>query len=463
MINKKLLVSMICPIQTRSGYGERSRDLARAILKSGKYDLKIWPINWGNTPYIGLNPEDPSDKEILDCILRVPQLPTQPDIHIHVSVPNEFQPIGKYNIGFTAGIETDHVDPSWLDGANRMQLLVVSSEYGKKGFTETIYNGRDDRTGQNMELKLTTPVSVLFEGADLTKFNSKPIDSPELSAELNLIQEDFNYLFCGHWLQGDLGQDRKDVGMLIKTFFEAFKDKKKRPGLILKTSGAGNSITDKKIILDKIDQIRKTCDPKSDLPNVYLLHGDLTRDEMNSLYNHSKVKAHISFTKGEGFGRPLLEASLSAKPILVPKFSGHVDFLEHVVWLPGHVTPIHPSAQWKGVLNEGTNWYTVDYGMAAGLMREVFDNYKNYSDLGKRQAYKSKTDFSLDKMTAELESILETASNTIPKPVQLVLPKLKKITIPKVESATEPEIQEFKPIEHKPLESPVQESKPKIT
>ena len=63
------------------------------------------------------------------------------------------------------------------------------------------------------------------------------------------------------------------------------------------------------------------------MPNVYLLHGDLTDKELNSLYNHNKVKVHITFTKGEGFGRPLLEASLTGKPIIAPGWSGHMDFL----------------------------------------------------------------------------------------------------------------------------------------
>ena len=49
--------------------------------------------------------------------------------------------------------------------------------------------------------------------------------------------------------------------------------------------------------------------------------------EMNSIYNHSKVKAMVSLTKGEGFGRPLLEFSLSQKPLIVSGWSGHMDFL----------------------------------------------------------------------------------------------------------------------------------------
>lgn len=287
------------------------------------------------------------------------------------------------------------------------------------------------------ELKLTVPVDVLFEGLDIETFFKTDDIEKSIDDELKQIPEDWAFLFCGHWLNGDLGQDRKDVGMLIKTFFEAFKNKKKKPALLLKTSGGGMSVTDRKNILDKVDAIRKTCDPKDDLPNVYLLHGNLSRKEMNSLYNHPKVKAHVTFTKGEGYGRPLLEASVSAKPIIVTQHSGYLDFLEFVVWIPGKLTPIHPSAQWQGVLNTGTNWFTADYGMAGGLMRDVFENYKKYTDLGKRQAYKSRTEFTLEKMSDKLLAILDDAANKIPKPVQLKLPQLKKIELPKLKKVEE--------------------------
>ena len=53
----------------------------------------------------------------------------------------------------------------------------------------------------------------------------------------------------------------------------------------------------------------------SNFPNIYILDGDFTNEEMNSIYNHPQVKAHVSFTHGEGFGRPLLEACISGKPL----------------------------------------------------------------------------------------------------------------------------------------------------
>jgi glycosyltransferase involved in cell wall biosynthesis len=429
----KPLILITGPVLTRSGYGDRTRDIARAIIKADKYDLRIWPINWGITPFIGLNEKDPSDAQILNCILKTPELHKKPDIHIHISVPSEFQPVGTYNIGITAGIETDIVDSSWIEGVNRMDLTLVSSEHSKKGFMDARYEQRDERTNAVINtLFVQKPIEVLFEGLDIETFFKTDDINDDLDNELKAIPEKDCFLFVGHWLSGDLGQDRKDVGMLIKIFYESFKNKKNRPALILKTSGGSTSIGDRKAILDKIDAVKNTCSPDADLPNIYLLHGDLTREEMNSLYNHPKVKAHISFTKGEGYGRPLLEASVSAKPIIVPKNSGYVDFLEHVIWLPGQLTPIHPSAQWQGVLNSGTKWFTVDYSYAGGIMRDVFENPKKYTDLGKRQAYKSRTEFTLDKMGEKLLKYVDDAIDKMPKPVQLKLPQLKKIELPKL-------------------------------
>ena len=159
------------------------------------------------------------------------------------------------------------------------------------------------------------------------------------------IETDFNFLVVGHWLAGDIGEDRKDIGMTIKTFCTIFKSvpKDKQPGLILKTSSAGFSVTDRETISEKIKNITKefgdTCPP------VYLLFGDLNPNEMANLYHHDKVKAMVSFTKGEGYGRPLCEFTLTGKPILVSNWSGHKDFLpeDFTHFIDGELKNVHPS------------------------------------------------------------------------------------------------------------------------
>ena len=80
-----------------------------------------------------------------------------------------------------------------------------------------------------------------------------------LQTEMNNVEETFNFLFVGHWLQGKLGNDRKDTGMLIKVFLETFKNQKKKPGLILKTSGYGFSVLDRRIFLVKNQTNKTNC------------------------------------------------------------------------------------------------------------------------------------------------------------------------------------------------------------
>jgi glycosyltransferase involved in cell wall biosynthesis len=428
----KPLFFISCAIDTYSGYGARSRDIVKALLKSDKYDVKVLPQRWGSTPFGFLRADNPEHKQILDCIWTQPQLPRQPDVWAQITVPNEFQPIGKYNIGFTAGIETTICDPGWIEGVNRMDLTLVSSNHAKTVFENSVFEQRDKSQGDRVvgTIKVNKPIEVLFEGVDTNIYQKlDAIVGSEVGDVLDTIDEDFNFLFVGHWLQGDLGQDRKDTGMLVKTFLETFKGKTKKPGLILKTSSVTYSVMDREEILEKINKIRAFVGDK-DLPNIYLLHGELEDGEINELYNHPKVKAHVTFTKGEGYGRPLLEASISQKPVIASSYSGHLDFLnpETAVLLPGQLTQIHPSAVVQNMLLAESGWFTVDYKKASEVLEDVYKNYKNYTDKAKKQSYISRTEFSLDKMGEKLISLID---NKVPKPVELKLPQLKKIELPK--------------------------------
>jgi glycosyltransferase involved in cell wall biosynthesis len=426
----KPLLVISCPADTYSGYGARSRDIALPLIKSGNYDVKIMPQRWGSTPWGFLQDNNPDHKLIKDCFLPNNQLPKQPDVWIQITVPNEFQSVGKFNIGITAGIETTVCAPQWIEGLNRMSLNLVSSEHAKKVFQESRFEKRNQQTQQvESIIELTSPVEVLFEGANLDIYKKLDTFSTDVKDILDDINEEFCYLFVGHWLQGETGQDRKDVGMLVKTFLETFKGKKPRPALVLKTQSATPSVMDREEILDKIRKIQEEVG--GDLPSIYLLHGEFTDEQINELYNHPKVKAHVSFTKGEGYGRPLLEASITGKPVIASAYSGHLDFLdkELSILLPGQLNKIHPSAVVQDMLIPESNWFTVDYVRASKVLVDVYKNYNKYVDNAKKQAYRSRTEFSLDKMGEKLLSILDSK---VPKPVEFKLPQLKKIELPKV-------------------------------
>jgi len=428
MSKPTLVVS--CPIDTYSGYGARSRDFVQSIVDLDKYDVKILPQRWGNTRFGYLR--DHNNQSLASRIIT--QMTQQPDIWVQITVPNEFQKVGKYNIGVTAGIETTLCDGSWLQGCNNMDLVLVSSEHAKKVFEESKFNIQDNRTGQiTGNIALQTKMEVLFEGADIEKY--APLTTP-VSLDLSEIDEQFCYLVVGHWLPGDIGEDRKNIGYTIKAFLETFKNKPKgkRPALILKVqAGSGTSIMDREAVLDKIDAIRKTV--KGDLPNVYLLHGDMTDAEVNELYNHAKVKAMITLTKGEGFGRPLLEFSLVNKPIIATAWSGHIDFLdkEFVKYIGGTLTPVHPSAAVQNMILTESQWFSPEPVEVARALKEVFEDYDKWKTKAKRQGHKSRTQFSYNNMRETVDKLLTQYVPEFPKQIQLKLPQLKKIELPKLQ------------------------------
>ena len=415
------------PVQTFSGYGARGRDIAKAViqLKGEEWDIKIIPCRWGNTPmnFIEENPE----WRFLEKHF-VQQLTQKPDIMIWVTIPSEFQPIGKYNIGITAGIESTIAPAEWVEGCQRMDLVLGSSKHTIDVLKNSKFEKRDQNTNQVVgHIEWTKPSEILFEGANTKVY--KPVKS---NFDLSSIKEDFCYLFVGHWMQGQIGEDRKNVGLLVKAFYETFKNKSKKPALILKTTQVGASYMDRDEILKKIQAIKSTV-KSNNLPNIYLLHGEFTDEEMNEIYNHSKVKAMINLTKGEGFGRPLLEFSLTNKPIITTNWSGHTDYLDKdfVTLLPGQMTNIHPSAANNMLLKEA-QWFSVDTGYVGHYLKDIWENYKGYAENATRQGFRSRTKFSFDDMKEKLDSIFKERMPEFPKQVELKLPQLKKIELPKL-------------------------------
>lgn len=418
-----------CPIDCYAGYGARSRDVVKAIIELDKYEVKIIPQAWGNTP-MGFIQDHPEWEFLIPHFFTPSDSSTQPDIWCQITVPNEFQPIGKYNIGITAGIESTIAPVDWVEGCQRMDLILGSSKHTIDILRKSRFQKQDQHTKQPVGIaEWTKDGEVLFEGADITVY--KPDNKPCM---VNFdVKEDFAFLFVGHWIGNTpIGEDRKNVTLLIKGFYETFKNKSKKPALILKTSQVGSSYMDRDRIIKMIKEIKGTVN-STNLPNIYLLHGEFTDEEMNSIYNHSKVKAMVSLTKGEGFGRPLLEFSLTNKPIISTNWSGHTDYLnpEFTTLLPGSLTKIHPSAA-NNMLLADAEWFSVDSGQVGNSLKDMFENYKKYTDKGKRQGYHSRTNFSFDKMKEKLDELLTAKIPQFPKQAQLQLPKLKKIELPKL-------------------------------
>jgi glycosyltransferase involved in cell wall biosynthesis len=420
------------PLETRSGYGDMARDIVRHIIDLDLYDVKLISLPWGVTPMNALEPGK-DDQIISKIVQNQQQIQRQPELFIQISVPNEFQPMGKYNIGITAGIETTLISLPWVQGCNRMNVIWTISEHSKSVIQNTTIEEKTPNGQLLGRHNVTVPVEVLHNCVHTDIFRKLASDEVPKTVQATLVnvKEKFCYLFVGHWLRGNMGEDRKNVGVLIKTFCETFKNTSSttRPALILKTSGAGFGVIDREECLGKIAQIRASCG--AGCPNVYLLHGELTEEEMNGLYNHPKIKAHVSFTKGEGFGRPLLEATISQKPVIASAWSGHLDFLnpEEAILVPGELRQVEPGAVWENVIVPQSSWFNVDMNAGANALMWVFKKYDQFLLPAKRLAKKNRDQFGYNTIRDNTKTLLEkyVPEFKIATEMPVVLPTLKKL------------------------------------
>ena len=406
------------PVKTRSGYGSHSRDLLEALYQMDLFDIKIDSCGWGSTPLTALENDNLFHKWIESNI--VTSLAGTPDVYVQVTVPNEFQRVGKFNIGITAGIETTVAPKEWIDGCNKMDLIITTSEFSANVLLSTVYNENEKNTGKLItQHRIVKPVSVLFEGVDDKIFNNQ-YNGIDLD-----IKEDFAFLFVGHWLKGNIGQDRKDVGMLIRSFCQAFSNYENKPALVLKTSAATFSIKQREELSKKIKDV--VNDIKTP-PTVYLLFGELSNSEMNELYNHPKVKAMVSLTKGEGFGRPLLEFTMTGKPVIASNWSGHKDFLpmDKAIMIGGKLTEVDDSAIDNFII-KGSKWFTANYNEFAEVLKLVQKDYDKFLLKSEILREDNLNKFTLNKMKDRFQEIIKPYVVEQPKQKEIILPKLNKI------------------------------------
>lgn len=413
------------PVESISGYGSRSRDLLESLFEMNLFEIKIDSCLWGQTPMNALDDGNTFHNWIKTNIVK--NINSKPDVYVQVTVPNEFSPIGNFNIGVTAGIETTMAPKDWIDGCNKMDLVLVSSNFSKEILLNTIYSEVEKISNKLIATyRVNVPVEVLFEGIKTSIFNNENKNNSELSEELNSIDSDFCFLFVGNWLKGNLGEDRKNVGMLIKCFVEAFRDSHDKPALVLKTSSATFSVKSRESIKNKIKEITSGIENP---PPIHLLYGELKDEEMNELYNHPKIKCMVTITKGEGFGRPLLEFTMTGKPIISSNWSGQKDFLDNELSLliGGTLTEVDNSAVDNFII-KNSKWFTADYNEFILTLRVVKEKYNSYLSRFETLRLNNSKNFSFEKMKELFETILNKNNIVVrPKEQKLNLPKLIKI------------------------------------
>ena len=432
----KKSVLMCAPFNTRSGYGDHARSIYYSIMDRDDLDIKCIDVKWGSTPRNHLRPEVPKHKKLLESFIDPNGVASQPDIYIDIRIPNEFSNPGKFNIGITAGVETDIVSPEFLVGMNKMNLNIVPSNFTAETFQRCNYDQMQDQPdGKKVKtgsIKLDRPISVLFEGVDTDIY--KPLDKNQLKSNLadevnDLVKEDFVYLHVGQLGKGGYGEDRKNITLMVKCFLQAFSNTPNPPALLLKTNGANFSVLDRAETLKRIKKQKDKFSEVDTLPNIYLLHGDLTVDEMSILYNLPKIKAMLSCTHGEGYGRPLAEATCCDLPVIASKWSGHMDFLTETesLLIDGFVKEVPKNMLWKPIIVEPSKWFNVTETDVIRKVRLFYKKYKLISKKALRLGKKNRREKSLTAMSTIFNKVIDDAVKSIPTEIGLKLPKLQKV------------------------------------
>jgi len=379
------------PALTRTGYGEHCRFVLRALRQVEDLDIYLLPVNWGQSAWIW---EDSEEREWCDKLINKTAIHSQQggqyDISIQVTIPNEWQRLAPVNIGVTAGIETTKVAPVWLQKCNEMDKIITISEHSKRGFLETFYEGVDTRTGQRGVLKCLKDVEIVHY--PVKKFEKLPDLNFKLSTK-------FNFLTVAQW------GPRKNLESTIKCFVEEFIDNPE-VGLIVKTFLRGGCLLDKNTIEKEISKMLTKYENRK--CKVYFLHGDLSDEEMHSLYTHDNVHALVSLTHGEGFGLPLFEAAYSGLPVLATDWSGHLDFLykptkdkkgkvkqkAHFAKIDYDLKTVSPDAVWEGVVQKDSMWAFPQHGSCKMKLREVYKDYSRFKSQAKSLRTWLEKDFS---------------------------------------------------------------------
>lgn len=307
-------VLLRAPSLSLSGYGVYARQIARWLFdkadnspRDNKIEVHTQLLNWGRTPWItDTNAQD----GLIGRCLQASNYPKEKyDVTIQMQLPNEWYPeLGKFNVGVTAGVEADGCNPQWIDAVNKMDLVIVLSEFTKKAFTNT---------GLTKTPIVVVPCSFpdIFLQDEVSEENKINLD----------LETKFNFLIFGQLTGGNVEDDRKNLPFTIKWLMEEFQNDKD-VGVVLKTNAGRFSKLDRHNCTNLITNIMKQIN-KAAFPRFYLLHGEMSEHELASLYTQPSIKALVTATHGEGFGLPILEAAACGLPVIATDRTAHTEFL----------------------------------------------------------------------------------------------------------------------------------------
>ena len=349
----KVLVSG--PVCNVSGYSEHARTLADSLMQmTDQIDLYIQDTQWGAStrslsyfkkygPFIHKtmklfnSRKDNQNRVNLSGVFTCTY---------QVRPPNEFTQMSPNDIGVTAALESTYAPPEWVSKCNMMNHILVVSQHARKNLKNT-----KDENG----VGISTPISVI------------PFGYKERNNEVN-IYEDIKFTTKFNFLTVLQMAPRKNFEFTLKCFLDQFGNDPE-VGLVIKTQIHNNSTIDFYATREKIEYLLNTFNPNRKC-KIYFVHGNLTKDQMSSLFNPEYIDCYLTATHGEGFGIPIFQAACNSIPVVATNWSGHLDFLRapvknaagrnkllsHFIKVDYDINKVQPHHLMPGLITEDCEW-----------------------------------------------------------------------------------------------------------
>ncbi|MGQ9677257.1 MAG: glycosyltransferase, partial [Chloroflexota bacterium] len=328
------------PLFDPSGYADEARNFILG-LDALHTPVRAVPLNWSKA-VAELTPDDEARLQALTS----PNSRADDGISVFQIFPPFFKriPGAAYHVGRTM-YETDRIPRDWVDACNQMDEIWVPSDFNLETFA---------RSGVRRDKLVKIPGSIDVRPYRL---DTTPVDLPG--------RRGFTFLSVFDW------QWRKGWDVLLSAFVEEF-GAEEDVALVIKTwSAFGRSV--EQLRSEAVSYLR-LAGLADELPsNITIYQDNLPASRLPALYR--AADCFVLPTRGEGWGRPFMEAMLMQLPVIGTRCSGQLEFMNdgNAFLIDCDLVDV-PRWAWEEVpAFRGHRWAEPSKAHLRQLMRQVFE------------------------------------------------------------------------------------------
>lgn len=352
------------PIRNASGYAAESRLFLKALPQFRFIPRIIDQIEFGTEAITS------AEEKYFSTLENIPvpyPLVTVQNVPAHNS---SFHRQGLDVIRTT--FETTHLPEVWKTILNHFAHILVPSKFNFETFSNS---------------KIATDKIHIVPGPIDTRFYVPP----ETKEPHNTIR----FISVFDWI------DRKGWDILVTAWAKAFSSIDPVSLIIKTTTIANKDANPEKAVTDLLGRQNINL---SQIAPIHIFNGKWTDQELRMFYQAGDI--FVLPTRGEGWGRPILEAMSCGLPVIVTNWSGPSDFISGQNALPLNVRRITqiPNTTDMPVLH-GHEWAEPDLDHLIELFRWAVDHVQELKSIGYK-ARETALQYDSVKVTEQLSKLL---------------------------------------------------------